>query len=66
MLGDNILRGEALADVAADFERGPHSAGTLLYQVADPQRFGVAEFDAAGAIVRFEEKPERPKSDLIP
>ncbi len=66
VLGDNILRGEALADVAADFEGGPHRAGTLLYQVADARRFGVAEFAADGSIVGFEEKPERPKSDLIP
>ena len=57
---------QALADVAAEFEAGPWGAGTLLYQVADPERFGVAEFAADGAIVGFEEKPARPKSDLIP
>jgi len=34
--------------------------------VPDPQRFGVAEFDDGGRIVHFEEKPEHPKSDLIP
>src|SRR4029077_15465187 len=48
VLGDNILRGDKLADVAATFEAGPYGAGTLLYQVPDPQRFGVAEFDADG------------------
>ena len=41
-------------------------AGTLLYRVPDPQRFGVAELDATGNVVGFEEKPEHPKSDLIP
>ena len=66
VLGDNILRGDMLADVAREFETGPWGAGTLLYQVPDPERFGVAELDAAGAIVGFEEKPARPKSDLIP
>ena len=66
VLGDNILRGPALADVAAEFEAGPCGAGTLLYEVPDPERFGVAEFAADGALVGFEEKPERPKSDLIP
>jgi glucose-1-phosphate thymidylyltransferase len=66
VLGDNILRGPALAQVAADFDNGPFEAGTLLYQVPDPERFGVAEFDPEGRIVGFEEKPERPKSDLIP
>ncbi len=66
VLGDNILRGPALAEVAAEFEAGAFDAGTLLYQVPDPERFGVAEFDPGGRIVGFEEKPARPKSDLIP
>jgi glucose-1-phosphate thymidylyltransferase len=34
--------------------------------VPDPGRFGVAEFDAHGEIVGFEEKPEHPRSDSIP
>ena len=66
VLGDNVLRGPALASVAAEFEAGPWAAGTLLYRVPDPQRFGVAELDASGTVVGFEEKPEQPKSDLIP
>jgi glucose-1-phosphate thymidylyltransferase len=66
VLGDNILRGEALAESAARFEAGPWGAGTLLYRVPDPQRFGVAELDDSGRVVGFEEKPARPKSDLIP
>ena len=45
---------------------GPYGAGTLLYQVPDPERFGVAELDADGRVVGFEEKPDQPKSDLIP
>ena len=40
--------------------------GTLLYRVPDPERFGVAELDADGNVVGFEEKPQQPKSDLIP
>jgi glucose-1-phosphate thymidylyltransferase len=66
VLGDNILRGSALVDVAAEFETGPYDAGTLLYRVPDPERFGVAEFDVDGRVVGFEEKPTQPKSDLIP
>jgi glucose-1-phosphate thymidylyltransferase len=66
VLGDNILRGPALADVATAFEQGDWGAGTLLYRVPDPERFGVAELDAAGRVVGFEEKPTAPKSDLIP
>jgi glucose-1-phosphate thymidylyltransferase len=66
VLGDNVLRGPALAAVAEQFETGPYDAGTLLYAVPDPERFGVAEFDATGQVVGFEEKPEQPKSDRIP
>ncbi len=66
VLGDNILRGPALDTVAHEFQQGVCGAGTLLYEVPDPERFGVAEFDGAGHIVRFEEKPAHPKSNLIP
>jgi len=66
ILGDNILRGPALAATAREFETGPHGAGTLLYRVPDPERFGVAELAADGRVIGFEEKPARPKSDLIP
>jgi glucose-1-phosphate thymidylyltransferase len=66
VLGDNVLRGEPLADTARRFEAGSWGAGTLLYRVEDPRRFGVAELDAEGNVVGFEEKPEQPKSDLIP
>jgi glucose-1-phosphate thymidylyltransferase len=66
VLGDNILRGQPLADIAREFESGDLGAGTLLYRVADPQRFGVAEFDPSGKVIAFEEKPRRPKSDSVP
>ena len=66
VLGDNVLRGPDLGDVAAEFEAGPWGAGTLLYRVPDPERFGVAELDADGRLVGFEEKPAHPKSELIP
>jgi glucose-1-phosphate thymidylyltransferase len=77
VLGDNILRGEPLADVAQEFDTSGCGAGTLLYEVPDPERFGVAEFrrrdggpgDGSRAddrLVAFEEKPDRPKSNLIP
>jgi glucose-1-phosphate thymidylyltransferase len=66
ILGDNILRGPDLTGVAREFEEGSWGAGTLLYRVPDPERFGVAELDASGNVVGFEEKPQTPKSDLIP
>ena len=66
VLGDNILLGPELEPLAREFEAGPWGAGTLLYEVADPQRFGVAELGPDGTVVGFEEKPAEPKSNLIP
>ena len=66
VLGDNILRGPALDGVAREFQQGVCGAGTLLYEVPDPERFGVAEFDETGRIAGFEEKPAQPKSSFIP
>jgi glucose-1-phosphate thymidylyltransferase len=65
VLGDNILRGEPLSEIARAFDEGPWGAGAVLHRVPDPQRFGVAEFDG-DRLVGFEEKPLLPKSDLIP
>ena len=66
VLGDNILRGPTMADIASAFDAGPWDAGTLLHRVPDPERFGVAELAPDGAILGFEEKPALPKSNLIP
>ena len=66
VLGDNVLLGPRLSGTAHEFSASGCGAGALLYQVPDPGRFGVAGFDRAGRLVEFEEKPEEPKSDLIP
>ena len=66
VLGDNVLLGPPMADMALEFEKGPYGAGTLLFEVSDPERFGVAELDSDGNVVAFEEKPAKPKSNLIP
>lgn len=67
VLGDNVLRGPGLRETAEAFDQGEADAGTLLYRVPDPERFGVAELAADGTtVLRFEEKPTEPKSDLIP
>lgn len=65
VLGDNILRG-SLHEFAERFATGDAGAGAVLKEVPDPERFGVAEFDADGRVVGFEEKPMHPKSNLIP
>ena len=65
VLGDNILHG-SLRDFAERFAAGEAGAGAVLKAVPDPERFGVAELDGDGRVVRFEEKPKHPKSNLIP
>jgi glucose-1-phosphate thymidylyltransferase, short form len=63
ILGDNIFYGQGLThrlEQARDRERG---ATVFGYWVKEPQRYGVAEFDATGQVIRVEEKPARPKSN---
>ena len=62
ILGDNVFR-DSLADLVAASQREPDRAWVMLKQVADPQRFGVAEL-RGGQIVSIEEKPKRPRSDF--
>jgi glucose-1-phosphate thymidylyltransferase len=62
VLGDNIFYGHDLAKrlVAADAQ---HTGATVFaYPVADPERYGVVEFDAAGKAKSIEEKPKAPRS----
>ena len=63
-LGDNMLEAR-LRDFVEEFADDPDAAAQiLLVRVPDPQRFGVAEVDAAGHVVRLVEKPASPPSDL--
>ena len=62
VLGDNIFYGHDL-QVQLDRAMAQSSGATIFaYPVADPQRYGVAEFDAAGRVISLEEKPAAPKS----
>ena len=65
VLGDNIVHG-SLHQFAQAFIAGDAMAGAVLKRVPDPERFGVAEIDSEGRLLGFEEKPARPKSNLIP
>jgi glucose-1-phosphate thymidylyltransferase len=64
-LGDNIIYGHGLVEslnaAATNAQHG--QASVFGYRVADPERYGVAEFDAAGRVLSIEEKPVKPKSD---
>ena len=65
VLGDNIFYGhgliEMLASSIANVEND-NKATVFGYYVKDPERYGVAEFDAKGNVLSIEEKPEKPKS----
>ncbi|UYN94658.1 MAG: glucose-1-phosphate thymidylyltransferase RfbA [Enhydrobacter sp.] len=62
ILGDNLFYGDSLPAVA---ERGAQASGAVVYAywVADPQAYGVVEFDAAGKPVSIVEKPREPRSN---
>ncbi|MDC8015738.1 glucose-1-phosphate thymidylyltransferase RfbA [Tahibacter soli] len=63
ILGDNIFYGHGLTDVLKRAAGREHGATVFGYYVHDPERYGVAEFDAAGKVIGLEEKPPQPKSN---
>ena len=66
VLGDNIYHGHDLTRMlanAVENVRAQNCATVFGYRVADPERYGVAEFDAEGNVISLAEKPEKPKSN---
>ena len=65
VLGDNIFYGQGFsAMLKSAVENSDSGYATVFgYQVKDPQRFGVVEFDENGKVISLEEKPEHPKSN---
>lgn len=66
VLGDNIFHGAGFEPMlAAAVQRAERDSRATIfgYRVDDPERYGVAEFDAAGRCLSIEEKPAHPKSD---
>jgi glucose-1-phosphate thymidylyltransferase len=61
-LGDNIFYGAHLSDELRSAATREHGATVFGYQVRDPERYGVVEFDERGRPVSLEEKPAHPKS----
>ena len=66
VLGDNIFYGQSFTRMlkeAVDKEENEQKATVFGYYVNDPERYGVAEFDADGNVLSIEEKPKEPKSN---
>lgn len=62
VLGDNLFFGEHFSSNLASAANQANGATVFAYQVKDPQRFGVVEFDVDGNAISLEEKPDKPKS----
>ncbi|MBP3974035.1 glucose-1-phosphate thymidylyltransferase RfbA [Pseudoxanthomonas spadix] len=63
VLGDNIFHGHGLTEVLARADAREHGATVFGYYVRDPERYGVAEFDADNRVIGLEEKPAQPRSN---
>ena len=62
ILGDNIFHGDGLSAQLQRVAANPTGATIFGYHVKDPERYGVAEFDADGRVIGLQEKPAQPRS----
>ncbi|MGE6218473.1 glucose-1-phosphate thymidylyltransferase RfbA [Nubsella zeaxanthinifaciens] len=62
VLGDNIFYGDGMAKLLQQ-SADPEGGVVFAYQVSDPERYGVVEFDDSKNVISIEEKPTQPKSD---
>ena len=62
VLGDNLFHGHDLVPQLVNSNAQSQGATVFAYPVSDPERYGVAEFDAEGRVLSLEEKPKQPKS----
>jgi glucose-1-phosphate thymidylyltransferase len=63
VLGDNIFYGHEFNHLLSNAMARTEGATVFAYHVHDPERYGVAEFDAYGKVLSLEEKPKQPKSN---
>lgn len=63
VLGDNIYYGHDFQPLLKKADERHEGATVFAYRVQDPERYGVAEFDATGKVLSLEEKPRQPKSN---
>lgn len=64
VLGDNIFYGQGFTSMLKQALARKHGATVFGYQVKDPERFGVVEFDQNKCAISLEEKPKQPKSNF--
>jgi glucose-1-phosphate thymidylyltransferase len=64
VLGDNIFFGHDLPTMLSNAHKRDQGATVFAYQVSDPERYGVVEFDAQKRAIALEEKPAQPKSNF--
>lgn len=64
ILGDNIFHGNDLSELMQAASQKESGATVFAYQVSDPERYGVVDFDESGKALSIEEKPNQPKSDF--
>ncbi|QCR31502.1 glucose-1-phosphate thymidylyltransferase RfbA [Lysinibacillus sp. SGAir0095] len=64
ILGDNIFYGQGFTPVLKEAVKLSEGAIVFGYQVKDPSRFGVVEFDSKMNVISIEEKPTKPKSNF--
>ncbi|UCU99835.1 glucose-1-phosphate thymidylyltransferase RfbA [Acidovorax radicis] len=62
VLGDNIFYGHDFHELLESAMQRTEGASVFAYHVHDPERYGVAQFDARGKVLSLEEKPTHPKS----
>jgi glucose-1-phosphate thymidylyltransferase len=63
ILGDNVFYGNGLTEMLVKATKRSSGATVFGYQVTDPERFGVIEFDEKRRVLSLEEKPAKPKSN---
>ncbi|MBR5151712.1 MAG: glucose-1-phosphate thymidylyltransferase RfbA [Elusimicrobiaceae bacterium] len=64
ILGDNIFYGNGFKEILTKASTPRPGATVFAYEVNDPERFGVVEFDKSGKAISLEEKPAHPKSNF--
>jgi glucose-1-phosphate thymidylyltransferase len=64
ILGDNIFHGDNISSLFKEIQQHVDTATIFAYQVKDPERYGIVEFDCNNKVLSIEEKPKIPKTNF--